>query len=66
MAKPSEQLSGYFQRKAANLEEIADHHASTGEPSQAKELYKQARDMYARLGAADAINRIDGKLKKLK
>jgi hypothetical protein len=66
MAKPSEQLSGYFQRKAANLEEIANHHASIGESSKAKEIYKQARDMYARLGAADAVNRIDDKLKKLK
>ena len=66
MAKPSEQLSGYFQRKAANLEEIADHHAAIGEASKAKEIYKQARDMYARIGAADAVTRIDGKVKKLK
>jgi hypothetical protein len=66
MAKPSEQLGGYFQRKAANLEEIADHHASIGESSKAKELYKQAREMYAKIGATDAITRLDGKMKKLK
>ncbi|MFX1562311.1 MAG: hypothetical protein ACFFDP_03275 [Promethearchaeota archaeon] len=65
MAKPSDQLAAYFQKKAANLEELADHHASIGEISQAKELYTQARAMYSRMGGSEQIERIDEKLKAL-
>ncbi len=66
MAKPSDQLTAYVQRKGENLEELADHHASIGEISEAKELYTQARAMFERLGNQDLITRIDEKLKKLK
>ncbi len=65
MSKPSDQISGYFQKKAAYLEELADHHASIGEIEKAKELYTQARDMYVRLGDKDQIARVDEKLQKL-
>jgi iron uptake system EfeUOB component EfeO/EfeM len=65
MAKPSDQLAAYFQKKAEKLEELADHHASIGEKAQAKELYTQARTMYSRLDNADHISRIDGKIKAL-
>lgn len=65
MSKPSDQLMGYFQRKAAKLEELADHHASIGETPQAKDLYTQARQMYGRLGDADQIARIEEKMKSL-
>lgn len=65
MAKPSDQLSGYFQKKAAYLEELADHHASIGEIDKAKELYSQAKDMYTRIGDAVQIARVEDKLKQL-
>jgi len=66
MSKPSDQMSAYFQKKGENLEELANHHASIGELSQAKELYTQARAMYERLGNQELITRIDEKLAKLK
>ncbi len=65
MSKPSDQIRGYFQKKGAYLEELADHHASIGEIEKAKELYSQARDMYTRLGDKEQIARIDEKMKKL-
>ncbi len=66
MSKPSDQMGAYFQKKGENLEELADHHASIGEVSQAKELYGQARTMYERLGNQEFIARIDEKLSGLK
>ena len=66
MAKPSEQLLAYFQRKAEKLEELADHHASIGEPVQAKDLYTQAKAMFERITGKEDITRIDEKLQKLK
>jgi iron uptake system EfeUOB component EfeO/EfeM len=66
LSKPSDQMGAYFQKKGENLEELADHHASIGEVSQAKELYAQARSMYERLGNQDLISRIDEKLGNLK
>ena len=66
MSKPSDQMSAYFQKKGENLEELADHHASIGELSQAKDLYSQARSMYERLGNQEFISRIDKKLGNLK
>ncbi|MFX1565801.1 MAG: hypothetical protein ACFFCH_07415 [Promethearchaeota archaeon] len=66
MSKPSDQMTAYFQKKGENLEELADHHASIGESSQAKELYGQARSMYERLGSQELISRVDEKLGKLK
>lgn len=65
MAKPSDQLAAYFQKKATNLEELADHHASIGEIAQAKELYAQAQAMYSRMGDSEQIARIDEKIKAL-
>lgn len=65
MAKPSDQLSAYFQKKGSKLEELADHHASIGEGAQAKDLYAQARAMYSRMSDADQIARIDEKIKAL-
>lgn len=65
MAKPSDQLAAYFQKKAAKLEELADHHASIGESAQAKDLYTQARAMYSRMGDNDQTARIDEKIKAL-
>jgi hypothetical protein len=59
-------MSAYFQKKGENLEELADHHASIGELSQAKDLYSQARSMYERLGNQEFISRIDKKLGNLK
>lgn len=66
MAKPSDQLTAYVQRKGEKLEELADHHAAIGETTQAKDLYSQARSMYERLGNREFISRIDEKLKKMK
>jgi hypothetical protein len=66
VSKPSDQMSAYFQKKGENLEELADHHASIGELSQAKDLYSQARSMYERLGNQEFISRIDKKLGNLK
>lgn len=65
MSKPSDQIGGYFQKKAAYLEGLANHHASIGEKDKAKELYSQARDMYARLGDKDQIARVEEKIKQL-
>ncbi|MFW9934230.1 MAG: hypothetical protein ACFFCF_07695 [Promethearchaeota archaeon] len=66
MSKPSDQMGAYFQKKGQNLEELADHHASIGEKSQAKDLYAQARSMYERLGNQELISRIDEKMSALK
>ncbi len=65
MSKPSDQISGYFQKKAAYLEELADHHASIGEIDKAKELYSQAKNMYTRLGDKVQIARVEEKIKQL-
>ena len=65
MSKPSSQLTDYFMRKGAKLEELADHHATIGEKAQAKDLYQQAKQMYARLADSTLLTRIDDKLKKL-
>ncbi|MFX1475760.1 MAG: hypothetical protein ACFFCO_09845 [Promethearchaeota archaeon] len=65
MSKPSDQIGGYFQKKAAYLEELADHHASIGEAEKAKELYAQARALYTRLGDKDQIARVEEKLGQL-
>lgn len=59
-------MGAYFQKKGQNLEELADHHASIGEKSQAKDLYSQARSMYERLGNQELISRIDEKMSALK
>ncbi len=54
-----------MRRKGEKLEELADHHASIGEISQAKELYMQARSMFERIGNQEFISRIDEKLSSL-
>jgi len=66
MPEVSDQVRSYLARKAANLEEMADHHAAIGEPDKARELYTQALALYSRQGDDKGTKRVKEKLETLK